>query len=88
MDVDGDEAHAETYYLFIGTDREPANHMTVSGGRYVDRLERRRAWPPTSLTSYPLNRRVRLGQGFTTQKTEERGLLIPGGRGTVPHRAA
>jgi hypothetical protein len=40
-DIDGDEAHAETYYLFIGTDREPANHMTVSGGRYVDRLERR-----------------------------------------------
>lgn len=40
-DIDGDQAHAETYYLFIGTDREPANHMTVSGGRYVDRLERR-----------------------------------------------
>lgn len=40
-EVDGDTAHAETYYLFVGTDREPANHMTVSGGRYVDRLERR-----------------------------------------------
>lgn len=40
-DVDGDEAHAETYYLFVGTDREPANHVTLSGGRYVDRLERR-----------------------------------------------
>ncbi|TAM70898.1 MAG: nuclear transport factor 2 family protein [Mycobacterium sp.] len=40
-DIDGDEAHAETYYLFVGTDREPANHMTISGGRYVDRLERR-----------------------------------------------
>jgi hypothetical protein len=40
-DVDGDEAHAETYYLFVGTDREPANHMTISGGRYIDRLERR-----------------------------------------------
>ncbi|OBH56083.1 nuclear transport factor 2 family protein [Mycobacterium sp. E2479] len=39
-DID-DEAHTETYYLFIGTDREPANHMTVSGGRYVDRLQRR-----------------------------------------------
>lgn len=37
----GDTAHAETYYLFVGTDREPANHMTSSGGRYVDRLERR-----------------------------------------------
>jgi hypothetical protein len=41
VDIDGDEAHAETYYLFIGIDREPANHMTISGGRYVDRLERR-----------------------------------------------
>ena len=39
--VNGDEAHAETYYLFVGTDREPANHMTLSGGRYVARLERR-----------------------------------------------
>lgn len=40
-DIDEDTAHAETYYLFVGTDREPANHMTISGGRYVDRLERR-----------------------------------------------
>ena len=40
-DIDGDEAHAETYYLFVGTDKEPANHLTLSGGRYVDRLERR-----------------------------------------------
>jgi hypothetical protein len=40
-DIDGDEAHSETYYLFVGTDREPANHITISGGRYVDRLERR-----------------------------------------------
>lgn len=40
-EIDGDTAHAETYYLFVGTDREPANHMTISGGRYVDRLERR-----------------------------------------------
>lgn len=42
VDLRGDEAHAETYYLFVGTDREPANHMTLSGGRYVDRLERRK----------------------------------------------
>jgi hypothetical protein len=40
-EVNGDEAHAETYYLFVGTDREPADHMTLSGGRHVDRLERR-----------------------------------------------
>ena len=30
VELDGDEAHAETYYLFVGTDREPANHMTLS----------------------------------------------------------
>jgi len=40
-EINGDEAHAETYYLFVGTDRKPANHKTISGGRYVDRLERR-----------------------------------------------
>jgi SnoaL-like domain len=40
-EINGDEAQAETYYLFVGTDREPVNHMTLSGGRYVDRLERR-----------------------------------------------
>jgi hypothetical protein len=40
-EITGDTAHAETYYLFAGTDREPANHVTNSGGRYVDRLERR-----------------------------------------------
>jgi SnoaL-like protein len=40
-DITGDSAHAETYYLFVGTDREPADHVTISGGRYVDRLERR-----------------------------------------------
>jgi hypothetical protein len=40
-EIDDDTAHAETYYLFVGTDREPANHITNSGGRYVDRLERR-----------------------------------------------
>lgn len=40
-EVDGDTAHAETYFIFVGTDREPAGHMTISGGRYIDRLERR-----------------------------------------------
>ena len=41
VELNGEEAHAETYYLFVGTDRDPANHITLSGGRYVDRLERR-----------------------------------------------
>lgn len=39
-DLDGDVAHTETYYLFAGMNRagEP---LVVSGGRYVDRFERR-----------------------------------------------
>ena len=40
-ELDGDEAHAETYYLFIGTDRAPEKPLTITGGRYIDRLERR-----------------------------------------------
>ncbi|MGH7336233.1 MAG: nuclear transport factor 2 family protein [Myxococcota bacterium] len=38
-DIDGDVAHAETYYLFIGRNRDETNW--AAGGRYVDRLERR-----------------------------------------------
>lgn len=40
-DIDGDRAHTETYYLFIGTYRDPTRPLIVSGGRYVDRVERR-----------------------------------------------
>ncbi|WP_295634501.1 nuclear transport factor 2 family protein [Novosphingobium sp.] len=32
-------AHAETYYLFVGRNRDDSNWM--AGGRYLDRLERR-----------------------------------------------
>lgn len=38
-DIDGDLAHAETYYLFVGRNRDATNW--VAGGRYIDRLERR-----------------------------------------------
>lgn len=38
-DIDGDTAHTETYYLFVGRNRDETNW--VAGGRYVDRLERR-----------------------------------------------
>jgi hypothetical protein len=51
----GDTAHAETYYLFVGTDREPANHITNSGGRYVDRRTARR---PVGDRSQGLRRRM------------------------------
>jgi hypothetical protein len=38
-DIDGDVAHAETYYLFVGRNRDDSNWM--AGGRYLDRLEKR-----------------------------------------------
>jgi hypothetical protein len=40
-DLDGDTAHAETYYLFVGTERDPDAPLAAFGGRYVDRFERR-----------------------------------------------
>jgi hypothetical protein len=41
VELNGDEAHAETYYMFIGTERNADAPLTVVGGRYIDRLERR-----------------------------------------------
>jgi hypothetical protein len=42
-DLDGDVAHTETYYLFVGRNRDESNW--IAGGRYIDRLERRdRVW--------------------------------------------
>ncbi len=38
-EIDGNVAHTETYYLFIGRNRDDSNWM--AGGRYIDRLERR-----------------------------------------------
>jgi hypothetical protein len=39
VEIDGDTAHTETYYLFVGRNRDASNWM--AGGRYIDRLERR-----------------------------------------------
>jgi hypothetical protein len=42
-DIAGDTAHTETYYLFVGRNRDDTNW--IAGGRYLDRLERREgAW--------------------------------------------
>jgi SnoaL-like domain len=41
--IDGDTAHTELYYLFVGRNRDESNW--IAGGRYIDRLERRNgAW--------------------------------------------
>ena len=43
IDIQGDTAHTETYYLFVGRNRDDSNW--IAGGRYLDRLERRdRQW--------------------------------------------
>ncbi len=39
IEIDGDTAHSETYYLFVGRNRDDSNWM--AGGRYIDRLEKR-----------------------------------------------
>jgi hypothetical protein len=42
-EIDGDVAHSELYYLFVGRNRDETNW--IAGGRYIDRLERRAgAW--------------------------------------------
>jgi hypothetical protein len=40
VDIDGDEAHSETHFLFFGALRS-GPVVQVTGGRYIDRFERR-----------------------------------------------
>jgi ketosteroid isomerase-like protein len=39
-ELDGDVAYTETYYMFVGMNRE-GPPLAMSGGRYVDRFEKR-----------------------------------------------
>jgi len=39
-DLQGDVAHTETYYMFVGLNRK-GTPLAMSGGRYIDRLEKR-----------------------------------------------
>jgi hypothetical protein len=41
IDIEGGTAHTETYYLFVGRNRDETNW--IAGGRYIDRVERREA---------------------------------------------
>jgi len=38
-ELDGDTAHAETYFLYVGRNKDGSNW--AAGGRYIDRLDRR-----------------------------------------------
>jgi len=40
VEIDGQTAHAETYYMFVGMN-QTGKPLTMSGGRYLDRLEKR-----------------------------------------------
>lgn len=40
VEIDGNVAHAETYYLFASMNKEGAP-FSFAGGRYIDRLEKR-----------------------------------------------
>ena len=65
-DLDGDTAHTETYYMFVAMNRVGVP-MASSGGRYIDRFERRdgrwaiavrlciRDWAPLAEISAPLD---------------------------------
>jgi ketosteroid isomerase-like protein len=39
-ELDGDVAHAETYWIFVGRNKQ-APMLSMSGGRYIDRFEKR-----------------------------------------------
>ncbi len=39
IELDGDSAHSETYYLFVGRYPDRDTPLTVAGGRYVDLFE-------------------------------------------------
>jgi hypothetical protein len=41
FDIVGDTAHTEAYYLFVAVESDPQAPLTVVGGRYADRFERR-----------------------------------------------
>lgn len=45
VDIDGDEAHSECYYQFVGRNHPweegGAETVMLAGGRYIDRLEQR-----------------------------------------------
>ena len=40
VELEGDTAHCETYWTYAGMNREGVR-LTVMGGRYIDRMERR-----------------------------------------------
>jgi ketosteroid isomerase-like protein len=66
VDLDGDVAHTEAYYMFVGLNRK-GSPLAMSGGRYLDRFEKRngrwaiaarlciRDWAPLNEVPEPLD---------------------------------
>lgn len=40
VDLDGDVAHVESYYMFVGLNKK-GTPLAMTGGRYIDRFEKR-----------------------------------------------
>ena len=74
IELDGDTAHSETYYLFVGRYRERDTPLTLAGGRYVDRFERRSG-------QWAISKRVCTAEWRTTppSKLPDRGtpMVVP-----------
>jgi ketosteroid isomerase-like protein len=82
-DLDGDVAHTETYYMFVGLNRE-GPPFAMSGGRYIDRLEKRdgrwaiasrvcvRDWAPLTETPETLDQAALTVVKSLDERTKER----------------
>jgi hypothetical protein len=41
VEIEGDQAHVESYFIFVATEPDPNEPLKTFGGRYLDRFERR-----------------------------------------------
>jgi hypothetical protein len=63
IELDGDGAHSESYYLFVGRYPDRATPLIFAGGRYVDRFERRSG-------IWAISRRVGTAEWRTTPQSK------------------
>ena len=82
-DIAGDTAHTETYYLFVGRNRDDTNW--IAGGRYLDRVERREGCVADRV-AHQRDRVVRAGahhadpvRGRAGRPPERHAVAQPGG---------
>lgn len=70
-EIDGDTAHAETYFIFVAmnSDGQP---FTMLGGRYIDKLDKRDG-------RWAISRRVSLGEWAAPSINTAKGAATPEG---------